>query len=230
MTTFFPRMHTIPQLASGDRLTRREFHRRYAAMPHCKKAELVEGTVYMPSPVSHSRHAAPHARLLHWLATYATATTGLDYGDNATVLLDLANELQPDAHLRIARGGACRINADGYLEGPPELVAEIAASSASYDLHDKFRAYQRNGVREYLVWRVDDAAIDWFSLREERFVAMQSDAHGVLRSEMFPGLWLDVPAMLGLDLRAAIERLSLGIASAEHRAFVAELALRTSGS
>ena len=230
MTTFFPRMHTIPQLASGDRLTRREFHRRYAAMPHCKKAELVEGTVYMPSPVSQSRHARPHMHLSGWIAAYLAATTGVDAGDNATVLLDLANELQPDAHLRIARGGACRINADGYLEGPPELVAEIAASSASYDLHDKFRAYQRNGVREYLVWRVDDAAIDWFSLREERFVAMQSDAHGVLRSEMFPGLWLDVPAMLGLDLRAAIERLSLGIASAEHRAFVAELALRPRGS
>ena len=69
--------------------------------------------------------------------------------------LDEDNEPQPDVLLRIEpdAGGQSRVSGDDYIEGAPELVVEIVASSTSVDLHDKLRAYRRNGVREYVVWR-----------------------------------------------------------------------------
>src|SRR5436309_8264079 len=145
-----------PPLENGDRLTRAEFERRYDAMPELKKAELIEGVVYMGSPVSHGGHRNPHFRHIGWLDRYATATPGVDGGDNSSLRLDLDNMPQPDAFLYILpeRGGQARIADDGYLAGAPELIAEVASSSVSYDLHQKLHAYRRNGVREYLVWRV----------------------------------------------------------------------------
>jgi len=214
----------IPELCAGDRLTRDEFERRYAAMPHCKKAELVEGVVYMPSPVSQQRHGGPHLLLTTWLGTYLAHTPGLDAGDNATVRLDLENELQPDVHLHLLRGGAATLGPEGYVEGPPDLVAEVAASSASYDLHDKLRAYQRNGVPEYLVWRVDDRAVDWFALAGGRYQPLAAERDGVLRSARFPGLWLDVPALLRLDFAAVLACVGRGVATPEHAQFAAQLA------
>src|SRR5262252_874759 len=188
----------VPRLCAGDRLSREEFERRYNAMPECKKAELVEGVVYMPSPVSTSRHGEPHAMLMTWLGHYVAATPGVRCADNATVRLDLDNEPQPDGLLRRLpeHGGRAHLSAEGYVEGPPELVVEVAASSASYDLHDKLRAYRRNGVPEYLVWRTDDAAVDWFVLRAGVYERLPAGADGVLRSPLFAGLWLDVPALL----------------------------------
>lgn len=149
------RLHVaIPPLEPGDRLTREEFERRYYAMPNLKKAELIEGVVYMPSPVRLDRHGAPHAELVAWLVVYKSVTPGVRCADNTTVRLDETNEPQPDALLMIdpARGGQARISTADYVETAPELVAEVAASSASYDLHTKLGAYLRNGVREYIVW------------------------------------------------------------------------------
>ena len=149
---------TIPPLENGDTLTRAEFERRYEAMPHLKKAELIEGVVYVPSPVRHRYHGHQHTHLISWLGQYEAHTPGVEASDNVTVRLDLDNEPQPDALLFIdpACGGHALIDADGYIEGAPELVAEVASSSASYDLHAKLRVYRRNGVREYIVWRVLD--------------------------------------------------------------------------
>lgn len=114
-------------------------------MPHIKKAELIEGIVYMASPVRHVNHGKPHGRLMTWLGTYGAATEGVDLSGNATVLLDADKEPQPDALLRIESNGNSRINKDGYIEGAPELVAEVAGSSAANDLHDKKKVYCRNG-------------------------------------------------------------------------------------
>ena len=215
----------VPELAAGDRLTRAEFERRYRAMPAVKKAELIEGVVYMPSPVSHARHGGPHSRAIWWLSQYSVFTPGVECSDNATVRLDDSNEPQPDALLRIlpTRGGSSRTTG-GYIEDAPELVLEVTASRVSYDLHDKLRAYQRNGVREYLVWRVDDEAIDWFVLQGGVYARLASDADGILRSEVFPGLWLDVGAMLRGELRAVLTALDRGLASEAHAAFAARLA------
>jgi Uma2 family endonuclease len=118
------------------------------------------------------------------------------------------------------------MDADGYLEGPPELVVEVAASSASYDLHDKLHAYRRNGVQEYVVLRVDEGEVDWFALRGGACERLAADAHGVLHSAAFPGLGLVVPALLRDDLPGLLATLERGLATAEHRAFVAALRSR----
>jgi Uma2 family endonuclease len=212
-----------PPLENGDRLTRAEFERRYEAMPRLKKAELVEGVVYVPSPVRYNQHGKPSSDIEIWLGTYRVSTPGVDSAGNTTVRLDFDNEVQPDVLLRLERGGRSEIGPDGYVEGAPELVVEVAASSASYDLHDKLRAYRRNGVQEYVVWRMLDGALDWLILREGSYEQLSPDQAGVVRSEVFPGLWLAVPALLAGDLAAVLATLQEGLASPEHAAFVARL-------
>ncbi len=162
-------------LENGDRLTRPEFERRYHAMPHQKKAELIEGVVYLPSPLRFEPHAEPHGNLMTWLGLYKAMTPGVRMGDNPTVRLDLDNEPQPDAVLLIdaLAGGQCQLGEDGYLEGAPELVAEVAASTAAYDSYDKKVVYRRNGVQKYIVWQVLDQKLDWFSLQGGKYVPLQ---------------------------------------------------------
>jgi len=183
----------IHPLENGDRLTRAEFERRYEAMPDLKKAELIEGEVYVASPVRHRRHSKPHSQIHGWLSVYVAASPGVEAGDNGSIRLDLDNEPQPDAYLMVEpeRGGQARISEDDYVEGAPELVAEITSSSVSYDLGKKLNSYRRNGVREYIVWRVLDREVDWFVLHEGRYEPLPPAADGLLRSTVFPGLWLD---------------------------------------
>jgi Uma2 family endonuclease len=215
----------IPPLENGDRMTRAEFERRYDAMPTLKKAELIKGVVYMPSPVNHEKHASPHFDLIGWLGMYRMATPGVSGGDNGSLRLDLDNEPQPDAYLMILPmyGGQARIDAEGYVAGAPELVAEVAASSVSYDLHDKLDVYRDNGAREYVIWRVLDQAIDWFVLRGDRYEPLPLNADGLYKSEILPGLWLDPAALVRGDLKSAVQTLQQGLASPEHAAFVARL-------
>ncbi len=214
-----------PTLENGDRLTRCEFERRYALRPDLKKAQLIEGIVYMPSPVRFATHGEPHAAVLGLLLHYSAFTPGVSVGDNVTVRLDLDNEPQPDGLLRIEpeAGGRSRLSDDDYVEGAPELIVEIAASSASIDLHDKLRAYRRNGVQEYLVWRTQEQRIDWFVLADGDYRPLPADA-GVVHSRVFPGLRLAVPALLNGDLAAALRELQTGIDVDEHRRFAARLA------
>ena len=216
----------LPPLQSGDRLTRREFERRYEAMPTVKQAELIEGVVFMSSPLFEASHGQPQAHALAWLGVYKAATPGLRIADNTSLRLDNDNEYQPDAILRIDErlGGRSRIAADQYLEGAPELIFEVAASSASVDLYDKFRVYRRVGVQEYIVWQVYDQRINWWELVDGEYAPLAVDEQGIVRSSVFPGLWLNVSAMLNDDLKAVLETLQQGIASAEHAAFVTRLA------
>jgi Uma2 family endonuclease len=214
-----------PPLENGDRLTRAEFERRYEAMPHLKKAELIEGVVFMPSPVRQRRHGRPHHHINTWLGVYEAGTPGVEGGDNSTTRLDLDTEPQPDVVLFIQpeRGGKVRISADDYIEGAPELVVEVAASKVSIALNAKLQVYCRNGVCEYIVWRVLDQDIDWFVLREGQYDRLQPGADGLYRSEIFPGLWLDAAALLRGDLATVLAAVQRGIASPEHAAFVAKL-------
>jgi Uma2 family endonuclease len=223
-----PAGKSIPPLESGDHLTREEFERRYDAQPSLKKAELIEGVVYVSSPVRQDQHGCPHFDLISWLGLYRLATPGVQGGDNSTLRLDLANVPQPDALLLLepALRGQARIDVDGYIQGAPELVAEVAAASASIDLNTKLQVYQRFGVREYVVWRVLDQVIDWFVLRDGQFVRLTPSPEGWLKSEVFPGLWLDPEALLRADMPALLAVAQQGIASAEHAAFVAELQRR----
>ena len=213
----------IPPLENGDRLTRPEFERRYEAMPHLKKAELIEGVVYVPSPVRYEGHGRQHAALSGWLVVYSASTPGVEVADNATVRLDLDNEPQPDLLLRLTQAGQSRIEADGFVAGAPEFVAEIASSSAAYDLHQKLEVYRRHGVQEYLVWRTLDNVIDWFALRDGRYERLPADEHGLYKSEAFPGLWLDAAALVQGDLAAVLTMLGQGMASSAYDAFAQQL-------
>jgi Uma2 family endonuclease len=212
----------VSPLVAGDHLSRADFERRYHAMPHVKKAELVEGIVYMPSPVC-TPHGKYHATIVGWLFTYTAATPGVLLFDNTSLRLDSRNEVQPDAMLLMekSRGGRCRLGDDGYAEGPPELVVEIAASSAAYDLHSKFRAYQRNKVQEYLALLTYEKRVAWHELAQGRYVPLQPDDDGILRSRVYPGLWLDTNCLWADDLTGLLAVLREGLASPQHAEFVA---------
>lgn len=201
----------IPPLENGDRLSRYEFERRYYTM-HQVKAELIEGIVYMPSPLRFRSHGKPHAYVITWLGFYQASTPGVELGDNPTVRLDADNEPQPDALLRI-EGGQSVISQDDYVEGAPELIVEIAASSASIDLHDKLSVYRRNQVQEYLVWRVYEKQFDWFVLREGEYIQLEANAEGIMCSQIFPGLWLDKVALLSGNLARVLEVLQQGLST-----------------
>jgi Uma2 family endonuclease len=215
----------IPPLKNGDRLTLIEFERRYKAMPGLKKAELIEGVVRMPSPVSFDRHAEQHLHLATLIGNYIWRTPGVRGGDNATTRLDLANDPQPDAALIIdpSKGGQARISSDGYIEQAPELVAEVASSSVSIDTNTKFKVYQRNGVQEYLIWRVLDREFDWFILKDGTYERMPPDESGRYRSQIFPGLWLNAAALIQGDMATVRSALEQGLSSPEHLEFVSRL-------
>ncbi|BAU14045.1 hypothetical protein LEP3755_45890 [Leptolyngbya sp. NIES-3755] len=214
---------STPRLESGDRLSRAEFERRYAQSPNLR-AELIEGVVYVASPVRAKQHGRPHAFVMGWLTNYVAATPGVDIEDNATVRLDLDNEPQPDALLRIEpeAGGGSRITEDDYIEGAPELVVEIAASSASVDLNAKLNAYRRNGVKEYLVWQIYENQIRWFQLQDSEYVPLEPEA-GVIKSRVFPGLWLDVGSLQAGNIAIVLSMLQTGLSSPEHQEFVNRL-------
>lgn len=181
----------------------------------------------MPSPVRHEGHGRQHSDLNGWLVVYRASTPGVEVSDNSTVRLDLDNEPQPDLLLRMSVEGQSRID-DGYIDGAPELVAEVASSSTAYDLHQKLNTYRRHGVREYIVWQTLDNIIDWFVLREGRYERLSPDTAGVYKSEIFPGLWLDSPEMTRGDLATVLKVLGEGLATPEHQEFVARMKQKVS--
>jgi len=203
-------LYTKPLLENGDHLNRLEFESRYEKLPNLKKIELIEGVVYMGSPVRITQHGRPHSRIMLWLGTYQFAMPGTDLGDNCSVRLDMDNEPQPDALLRWEDGNST-IDEEGYLVGAPELIVEIAASSQSYDLHSKKSLYRRHGVQEYLVWRINDQALDWFELQHGQYQRRTPDEHGVIASKRFSGLWLHVSALLADDMKMVMATLQVGL-------------------
>ena len=215
-----PPPSSLPPLENGDHLTRAEFMRRWEAMPGLKRAELIEGIVYMAAAVRIVQHGEPHGWLGNILSTYAFRTKGIIYGDNSTVGLDPDNAPQPDACLVLPAqmGSTAKITDDGYLEGPPDLIAEVAASTVSIDLHKKLPVYRSSGVREYIVWRVQDNAVDWFILRDGAYLPLAADG-GIYKSSVFPGLWLDTEALLLRDFERLCQTLDRGMATAEYIAF-----------
>ena len=191
---------TEPFLDSGDRLTQAEFHRRYLERPDIRRAELIDGVVYVASPTRFAFHDEQAADMIFWLKAHTARHPELRSGGSATIFLGGDNEVQPDAFLfRPDAPSGARVDAVGYIHGAPGLVVEVAASSANYDLHDKKEAYRRNGVPEYVVWRVLDEAIDWFRLKDGEYVLVAPDEEGVIESAQFPGLRLHMPAMLAGD-------------------------------
>jgi Uma2 family endonuclease len=214
-----------PPLESGDHLSRAEFERRYDAHPEIKKAELIEGVVFVATPVRAQQHGRPHSDVMTWLGVYRAATPDVMVLDNTTLRIDEDNEPQPDAMLRLdaALGGRSWIDEEDYVNGAPELIVEVAASSAALDLHKKLRLYERIGVQEYVAVQMYEQRVDWFVLREGSYQCLEPDEAGVLRSEVLPGLWLDPKALLAGDLATVLKVLQEGLASPEHAEFVEQL-------
>lgn len=218
-----PDAPTAPLLDNGYRLTQPDFHRRYLQLPKVKQAELIEGTVFMGSPLSFA-HGRATNHVLTWLGLYEAETPGVESADNATLILDLENEYQPDALLRLDQkhGGKSWLEA-GYLHGAPELIVEVALTSVTQDLGNKLKVYRRHGVQEYLVWQLSEQKLDWFALRDAEYVPLLPGPRGSLRSGAFPGLWLDAEALLAGDLKAVLRHLQKGMDGSEHAAFAKTL-------
>lgn len=218
-----PAPSRAPELHSGDRMTQKEFHRIYELMPSSFRAELIGGIVYVASPLK-LPHGTVHFHLNGVLFTYKAATPGVEASDNTTVILAEDSEPQPDCFLRILpdHAGQSKTSDDDYVIGPPELIAEVAVSSRSIDLNSKYDDYRRNGVREYLVVCVREQVVHWFDLVTGRELSIPED--GIIRSLVFPGLWVHVPALLAQDSRQLLETLQHGLATPEHEDFVKRLA------
>lgn len=206
----------LPRLESGDHLDQPTFHARYEAMPSSFRAELVEGVVFVPSPLLID-HGDAHNFIMGWLFVYRARTPGVRSLDNATTILSDENEPQPDGSLILDSkcGGQTR-DQEGYLAGPPELIVEVASTSASYDLHSKFRVYESSGVKEYVVVVLHEKRVHWFVLDNGKFIEHPADERNIARSTIFPGLWLDVPALFAGDAAKLLATLDLGLATPEH--------------
>lgn len=213
----------MPALENGDHLDQPTFHARYRAMPERFRAELIGGVVYVPSPLK-ADHGEIHAKVMFWLGTYSVKSAGTRVLDNATDILAPDSEPQPDGCL-VVDGGQTRLDADGYLTGPPELAVEVASTSQAYDLFEKRRDYERYGVREYLVLIVRESRALWFVRQPGQskagFTELMPADDGVLRSPSLPGLWLDAPALFRGDTARVIDVLNAGLATPEHAAFAA---------
>jgi Uma2 family endonuclease len=211
-------------LQNGDRMTRAEFHAAYEQTPEDFKAELIEGIVFVASPLRRN-HGVHHVFLSALLSGYWSQTPGVEPGDNCSLLLSDDSEPQPDLYLRVLPeyGGQSKTTPTDYVEGAPELLLEIAISTRSLDLHAKKRVYQRYGVKEYLVAVPLEEKLFWFDLAQNLDL---EPLDGVVKSRQFPGLWLDPAAIWRQDHAAAMAVLNQGLASPEHAAFVEQLATK----
>ena len=208
----------------GDRLDQKTFHAIYKRMPEDFKAELIGGIVYVPAALR-ANHGDVHGDVMGWLAVYKSKTPGTRFLDNATHILGDDSEPQPDASLLIL-GGQARENEEGYIAGAPELAVEVVSSTRAYDLHAKKSDYEKYGVREYLALLIREQRAVWFVREAERFVELPRPADGIFRSPLFAGLWLDEKAVLSGDTARVLDVVSVGVATPEHAAFVAELKQR----
>jgi hypothetical protein len=212
----------LPLLNSGDRMSQAEFHRRYEAYPEDAKFELVGGVVYMASPLRRT-HGLYEEELSFLLGLYRRATPGVELVPNATTILGEKSEPQPDLTLRVREeyGGQSRETKDEYISGGPELLAEVAYCTLAMDMHGKRDDYKGAGVQEYIVLCIEEQELHWFHFPSARMI--RPNREGILRSRVFPGLWLDGPALLDRDSPRLMEVVQQGLASREHAAFVKRL-------
>ncbi len=213
-----------PPLRDGDCLTSDEFMRRWEAMPGLKHAELIDGIVHMPSPLS-QKHSNLHVSMTLWLGMYAVNTPGCDADLEMTWLMGNRDVPQPDLTLRVLPeyGGQSRVEGE-YAAGAAELVVEIAVSSRSRDLGSKLRLYERMGVREYAIAVAGQQQLLWNVHTPAGFQPLGAGNDGILRSRCFPGLWLDPAALWRFDRPGVLAVLQQGLATPEHAAFLTGLA------
>lgn len=205
-------------LIAGDYLSREDFVERWCQLPEVKFAELIEGVVYMPSPLSVD-HGRNDSAVNFWLGHYLAFTPGCDVGANCTWFM-LDDAPQPDVHLRIDKEDGSSWVEDRYLHGAPELIVETCVSSTSYDLHQKKDLYAAAGVKEYLAVLLEVGEVRWHRLVGDNYQLLPCSPDGIIRSVVFPGLWLNVTALLANDLRTLLATLEKGLATPEHAEFI----------
>ncbi len=211
-------------LVEGQRLDQPTFHALYEAMPPGTRAELIDGVVYMPSPVG-GEHGIAQVPVIVWLDYYAERTPGLQVSGNATTILGWKSEPEPDGLLRVLpEWGGRTWNEGGFIHGPPELVVEISKTTRYVDLGPKLRDYERAGVLEYVVRAIDPDEIFWFGQEQGALVERPIGEDGLYRSTVFSGLWLDPIALVSGDRRRLRAVVDQGCATPEHAAFVGKLA------
>jgi Uma2 family endonuclease len=129
--------------------------------------------------------------------------------NDSTWIIDKSSTVQPDCFLRYVQGNSW-LDEQSYLRGAPELVVEISASTVSMDSHQKKANYERAGVREYIVWRVIDKVIDiWrYDDQTKSFLAAPPNADRIWSSAVFPGLVLDLAAVMEMNSQAAIRHMT----------------------
>jgi Uma2 family endonuclease len=211
-------------LVAGQHLDQASFHERYEAMPPGTRAELINGVVFIPSPVGPD-HGRAHFTAVVWLGFYAERTAGVEGLDNTSTALGPISEPQPDLQLRVLSEYGGRTQTDRrFVRGVPELVVEVSHTTEGTDLGPKRDDYERAGVAEYVVVALESAEVLWHVLANGRFEIVPPDTDGLYRSREFPGLWLDPVALLGRDTQRLREVVALGLATPDHAAFVARLA------
>ena len=220
-----------PPLREGDHLNAEEFHRRYEAMPELKNARLIDGVVHMSSPMCFHRHGRPHSEIHGWLYLYSRFLPGIHLADNTSLRVDDLNEPQPDLMLFLdgANGGASWFDDRGFVHGVPDLIVEVAGTTAREDAGEKRALYESIGVREFILWRTIEQRLDWWHLVGGTYQLLPPDEAGVIRSVVFPGLWLYPDALIGRDARAIAAVIEAGLASEEHQKFAATLRPHQSG-
>lgn len=206
----------------GDRLSREEFLHLWEQMPGLKFAELIDGVVYMPSPLS-IEHGSHDNQAQLWIGYYA-ARSGICQALTNSTFLMLESAPQPDAALRLLPefGGRTTVP-DKLGSGAPELIIEVCQSSRSYDLGPKLSLYQRAGVDECVALLIKEKRVEWRVLDQGSYRLLQPDDAGVFRSRIFPGLWLDESALWENDSRRLLAVLDNGLHSDEHAAFLKRL-------
>lgn len=215
-------------LEHGERLTRAEFERRYRPRPDIKKVELLEGVVHLKPATATQQYANHHAILKSWLEMYLVSTPGVRAAHNYRLRLDEQSEPQPDFCVWIEDicGGQTEILPDGFLQGVPELIIEVAPDSTSYELREKYHTYRRAGVQEYLVLQVQGQKSGWFAWSQGEYFPLFPNNKGVLQSQAFAGLWFAAAAFWqgeGTDLKAALRQ---GLITTQHADFVEQLAAK----
>jgi Uma2 family endonuclease len=233
----------VPPLREGDRLSRAEFIRRYEYTPQVTRAELIDGVVHiiaglpvhngketgMP-PISLEGHGTPHFQINTLLGNYVGHTPFV-IGSGPTSVYSPSDDSMPEPdttlYLSPEAGGRTVADSRGFVHGAPELVVEVSNTTVALDMGPKFDRYYADGVEEYLVWRTQLRAVDWYRRGPTQFVPIEAGEDGTLASQVFPGLWLDPEALVSGNLFRVLQVCQLGLASPEHAAFVAKLKRRT---
>ncbi len=75
-------------------------------------------------------------------------------------------------------------------------------------------------MQEYLVWQSYENQFNWFVLENGEYIQLQPDDAGIIRSRVFPGLWLAVNELLAGNMKQVLQVLQRGLDSEEHQAFL----------